>query len=441
MATRLDRFTPARRLRASAAAVSEQRSAAFALARRLRACAPAASKRRSAAALAAAPLLPLARRLRACAPAASNRRSAAALAAAPVRALARRLRACAPAASKRRSAACAAAGLALALALAVTPGGAGAHSLVRPAGAVISYLSEDATSLNDLRVRVVGGNVEFLDRTVDGGMDPGSCRPGEITNDANSWIIQTFCPVAGVTALRIDLREREDKATIDVPFRATVLGGTGADTLTTAGGPDILDGGDGNDVLSSAAGNDQLTGGLGADRLQAGDGDDQVDARDGQRDTIACGPGSDRVQADQLDDPAEDCEVVTRTTVVPPPDAGDGGPDAVAPKIDVGASTLQRLRGGRTVKVMATSSERGTIAASGFVDVAGLSLPLRTVRERVAVAGAGVELRVRFTTSQMTEIRRAHRRARRVVVRLGVVATDAAGNSAKRDAPRIVLRR
>jgi hypothetical protein len=318
---------------------------------------------------------------------------------------------------------------------------ASAHSLVRPAGQVISYLSEDATSLNDLRVRVISGNVEFLDRTVDGGMDPGSCRPGEITNDANSWIIQTFCPVAGVNALRIDLREREDKATIDVPFRATVLGGTGADTLTTASGPDILDGGDGNDTLSSAAGDDQLVGGLGSDHLLAGDGQDQLDLRDGQVDTAVCGAGNDRVQADQLDDVAADCESVTRTTVVPPPDAGDGGPDSIAPKIDVGAPTLQRLNGGRTVKVMATSSERGTIAASGFVDVAGLSLPLRTVRQRVGAAGGGVELRVRFTTSQLKEIRRVHRRGGRVVVRLGVVATDAAGNSAKRDAPRIVLRR
>jgi hypothetical protein len=328
------------------------------------------------------------------------------------------------------------------VALAVAPAGvAGAHSLVRPAGEVISYLSEDATSLNDLRVRVAGANVEFLDRTVDGGMDPGSCRPGEVTADANLWIVQTFCPVAGVEALRIDLREREDKATIDVPFRATVLGGTGADTLTTGAGPDILDGGDGNDVLASRAGDDQLTGGLGSDRLDAGDGDDIIDLRDGQGDTVACGTGDDRVQVDQLDDPAGDCESVTRTTVVPPPDAGDGAADAVAPKLDVGAPSLQRLRGGRTVRVMATSSERGSIAASGFVDVGGLSLPLRTVRGRLRVAGGGVELRVRFSTGQLTQIRRAHRRGRRVVVRLGVVATDAAGNSTKRNAPRIRLAR
>jgi hypothetical protein len=333
---------------------------------------------------------------------------------------------------------------AVALACALTPAVAGAHSLVRPAGEVVSYLSEDATSLNDLRVRVTGGDVEFLDRTVDGGMDPGSCRPGEVTDDANLWIVQTFCPVAGVNALRIDLREREDKATIDVPFRATVLGGTGADTITTGSGPDILDGGEGNDVLAGRAGADQLIGGLGSDRLDAGDGDDEVDLRDGQADTVVCGPGGDRVQADQLDEPAPDCEAVTRSTVVPPPDAGDGGaggPDLVAPKLDVGAPSLQRLRGGRTVRVMATSSERGTIAASGFLDVAGLSLPLTTVRGRVRVAGGGVELRMRFTARQLNEIRRVHRRRGRVVVRLGVVATDAAGNSTKRNAPRIRLQR
>jgi hypothetical protein len=342
---------------------------------------------------------------------------------------------------RRLAAAIALGGGGIAATLALAAGGAGAHSLVRPAGEVVSYLSEDATSLNDLHVRVAGGNIEFLDRTVDGGMDPGSCRPGEITNDANLWVIQTFCPAAGVTALRIDLREREDTATIDVPFRATVLGGTGADKLTTGPGPDILDGGEGNDVLVAAAGNDQLLGGLGSDRLDAGDGNDEIDLRDGLADTVTCGAGSDRAQIDQLDDAAEDCESVTRTTVVPPPEAADGGPDSVAPKIDAGAPGVQRLRGGRTVRVMATSSERGTIAASGFVDVAGLSLPLRTVRGRVPVAGAGVELRVRFSASQLAEIRRAQRRGKPVVVRLGVVATDAAGNSAKRNAPRIVLRR
>ena len=50
------------------------------------------------------------------------------------------------------------AGLAAAafVALALAAPGAGAHSLVRPAGAVVSYISADATSLNTLTVRASG---------------------------------------------------------------------------------------------------------------------------------------------------------------------------------------------------------------------------------------------------------------------------------------------
>jgi len=76
---------------------------------------------------------------------------------------------------KPRAAACAALAAA---ALLLAPALASAHSLVRPAGAVVSYLSADATSLNTLSVRANGSRIEFRDPTVDGGMDPGDCTPG-----------------------------------------------------------------------------------------------------------------------------------------------------------------------------------------------------------------------------------------------------------------------
>ncbi len=76
---------------------------------------------------------------------------------------------------------------------ALAPGHAAAHSLVRPAGAVVSYLSADATSLNTLEARVSGNRIEFRDETVDGGMDPGNCTPGDV--GAGGYIIQTFCPL------------------------------------------------------------------------------------------------------------------------------------------------------------------------------------------------------------------------------------------------------
>jgi len=91
--------------------------------------------------------------------------------------------------------------------------------------------------------------------------------------------------------------------------------------------------------------------------------------------------------------------------------------------------------------VLATSSEPGFAAASGFIDIAGLALPLKSDRKRIPVGGAGVTLTVRLSRSQMRQCRRAFKRRRRVSVRLGVVATDLAGHSAAVRAPRIRLRR
>ena len=76
-----------------------------------------------------------------------------------------------------------------------------------PAARVVSYLSQDATSLNTLTVRPDGGRIEFHDPTVDGGLDPGDCTPGDV---AGGFIVQAFCPAAGVERVRIDLGERED---------------------------------------------------------------------------------------------------------------------------------------------------------------------------------------------------------------------------------------
>ena len=100
-------------------------------------------------------------------------------------------------------------GLALAAA-AVVPGTAGAHSIVRVIGGELSYQSQDATSLNSLRIQPSGNEIQIRDPTVDGGMDPGPCRPGEVTNDANAWIIEVFCPRSIVNRVRVDVGERED---------------------------------------------------------------------------------------------------------------------------------------------------------------------------------------------------------------------------------------
>ena len=303
-----------------------------------------------------------------------------------------------------------------------------AHSLVRPAGAVVSYLSGDATSLNTLVVRASGARIEFRDPTVDGGMDPGSCAPGDVTPDANAWIIQAFCPAAGVQTIRLDLGEREDTATVEIAIATTLLGGPGADRLTGGPASDQLSGDDGDDVLAGGGGADVAVGGLGFDEVDGGAGDDDVRVRDGIQDVVRCGDGADAVDADTLDEVAGDCEAVTRTLTAAPPGAG-GARDRVAPRLEVGAAARQRVRSSRRLRVFASSTESGYVAASGSLRVSGLTLPLRVARRSIAVAGGGAELVVTLTLGQHRQVLRALRRRRAVSAALVVVATDRAGNS------------
>ncbi len=71
-----------------------------------------------------------------------------------------------------------------------------------------------------------------------------------------------------------------------------VLGGSG---------DDLLVGNRFDNTLKGAAGRDHLVGGAGIDVLDTGVGDDTVLSVDGIRDTITCGPGSDRADLDLQD--------------------------------------------------------------------------------------------------------------------------------------------
>ena len=273
------------------------------------------------------------------------------------------------------------AGLLFALGLAL-PASAAGHSLVRSGGGLVSYLSADATSLNTLQVRQDGGRVEFRDETVDGGMDPGSCTPGDV--GAGGFIVQTFCSLDGVSRVRIDLGDREDRATVALGLPVTLLGGTGADTLQAGAGADEVSGGEGNDGLAGGPGDDILAGDQGVDGIDGGDGADRIAARDGEADSIVCGPGADAVDADGADVVAADCEQVTRTETAPPSATAD---DGRPPVVDAGAPTVQRVGRSRMVRVYATTSEPGTLGASGSLEAAGLALPIKRVAVRAGRCG------------------------------------------------------
>ena len=186
------------------------------------------------------------------------------------------------------------------------PAGASAHSLVRSAGGLVSYVSADATSLNTLVVRQDSGRIEFRDESVDGGMDPGQCVPGDV--GADGYIVQTFCSLEGVRRVRVDLGDREDRATVTLAVPVTLLGGSGADAIAGGEAADEVSGGEGNDSVAGGAGDDVLSGDAGADVLDGGDGADRIAARDGEADRITCGPGVDTLDADGADVVAADCE-------------------------------------------------------------------------------------------------------------------------------------
>ena len=119
-----------------------------------------------------------------------------------------------------------------------------------------------------------------------------------------------MCQQAFVHSFVIDVRDRDDTATVSTA-------GTGAVPPLTVGaqmiggrGNDILMGGLGNDILKGNDGRDSLRGREGADVYKGGRGRDTLQTLDGQRDTfISCGDGGgDVLRKDKKDPSGRHCE-------------------------------------------------------------------------------------------------------------------------------------
>jgi hypothetical protein len=129
--------------------------------------------------------------------------------------------------------------------------------------------------------------------------------------------IEALC--TGATRIAADLGDGDDVLTVSAPLPAELQGGEGNDTLTAAGAADTLSGGPGFDTLSGGEGDDRLDGGTGGDLADGGSGDDSIVLRDRVSDNAACGPGSDTVRAEVLDQLDFACE---RVDYGPPGSAG-----------------------------------------------------------------------------------------------------------------------
>jgi RTX calcium-binding nonapeptide repeat (4 copies) len=98
-----------------------------------------------------------------------------------------------------------------------------------------------------------------------------------------------------------------------------IVGTTGADRIHALAGGDRVRALAGNDWIAGGRGDDILRPGRGQDWVRGGPDSDVVHARDNERDVVRCGPGLDRLGADDEDLVARDCERVQRGIPQRPP--------------------------------------------------------------------------------------------------------------------------
>lgn len=96
----------------------------------------------------------------------------------------------------------------------------------------------------------------------------------------------------------------------------TLFGGRGDDELVGGAGDDLLAGGDGDDRLDGGSGADVIDAGTGLNRIDGGEGGDDISSWNGRRETVRCGPGTDRVLADRADR-LVGCERIRRARPLP----------------------------------------------------------------------------------------------------------------------------
>ena len=319
-----------------------------------------------------------------------------------------------------------------------TPASAEAHSVVRIGGNTVTYLSADATSLNTLIVRTAGQRIEFSDRTVDGGIDPGSCDPGAINQ--STWIVQVFCSRERLDAVRIDLGEREDRATIDLPL-----------PVDPARWPRLRRAaGRGRPPIASRAATAMTTWGPAAattwsTAVWAMTWSAAMTATTSCAWPTACWTASSAARGVTASMP-------TRSTTSPstartfPAARSSRRRTPVRPTTASGraCSPAGTSASGWAAAAFAFSrppASAGSSPPPGFVDVGGISIPIQSDRRPVTVAGGGVELTVRLKGGSLRRCRRAVQRGRPCSIRMWVVGTDLAGNSTRARPIRIRLRR
>ena len=146
-------------------------------------------------------------------------------------------------------------------------------SAVAVNGSTLSFAAVDGEA-NDVTVTFAPGTYTITDAGA--AVSAGTCTQ---VNPAT-----VSCPSAGITALSLDGRDRDDRIVVTgASVATTLIGAEGDDALLGADGTDTLNGGAGADRLDGGVGNDTLNGDSGEDRLIGGAGNDTLQRRHGHR--------------------------------------------------------------------------------------------------------------------------------------------------------------
>jgi hypothetical protein len=193
------------------------------------------------------------------------------------------------------------------------------------------------------------------------------------------------------------------------PGRSVVRALGGDDVITGGDQDEEIDGGPGDDRLEGGRGHDKIIGGPGRDVIYGDEtankcnpefpescvryGNDVIDVRDGEVDQVDCGPGIDKVIADEHDVVAANCETVERKAACDcRPDPGKPTKARLAligrPKL---ASALRKgvsvkVTGARAGVLKLTARRSGRVVATGRVKVRASGTA--TVRLRFSKAAA-----------------------------------------------------
>jgi hypothetical protein len=227
--------------------------------------------------------------------------------------------------------------------------------------------------------------------------------------------------------------------------RDSLNGGTGNDEFSGTGGndslagredSDILRGGTGNDSLRGEPGFDSLFGNAGTDTLDGGSGNDFFDAKEpvgttAQKDTIACGDGSDRVEADLQDVFVllGECEERSISAV------------GETPLVRIGRGTLRVRPSGRVRVRLRCPGGVGTLGCKGRLSLRLDRRGARRTQKRYRIrAGRRKTVTLRLSRGSVRTLRSRQRRGRRT---RGVLASVERGRKGRKTAvrnPRLRLR-